>query len=296
MAEAETIADAGGETQGDVQETQETQSTQETQETQADASGENWREAFAGGDEKRLAQLGRFTDPAKFAESYWNAQDTIRQGKHKLADVPDGSDEAALAEWRSEMGIPESPDKYELNLGDGVVVGDSDKPIVDSVIAAMHSANATPDQVNAALSAYYQTQADIPAQMQALDQEHIEEVDTALRDEWGPDFNTNRSILKNLMGRFPESVREAIAGARMDDGRGLLNSPEVVKTLVEIERMANPTASVVPNSSDPVADVTSRINEIKEIMRTDRPRYNRDSAMQAELTRLYEAESKLSGA
>lgn len=250
---------------------------------------ENWREIFAGGDEKRLNALGRFTDPLKFVESWENAQNTIRSGRHKQFDAP--TEDADLAAWRTENGIPETFDKYELTLDDGIVVGDEDKVLVDQVLEALHGENATPAQASAALNAYYKIQAQIPEMTQEMDQQHIAEVEDSLREEWGSDYRTNRQAVSNFVNRFPESVRDSLATARSEDGKGLLNNADVVKTLAQLERLLNPAVTILPNSTDPAADLDSRIKEIEAAQRDG----GYTPEMREEYAKLMEAKVNMGG-
>lgn len=257
-----------------------------------EAMPETWRQIIAGGDEKKLAQLNRYSTFDKFSESVWSAREQLRQGlKHQpLGENP--SDEE-VAEFREANGIPEAADKYELSLKDGLTLSEDDKAILKPILEAAHGQNATPAQVSAMTNAFFEQRELETQALASQDQSHIEEVSEILREDWGSDYRTNMGVMKNFVSRVPETIREAFSGARMADGRGLLNSPEFVKFAVDLERMVNPAATVVPNTVDPGKSIDAELHEIRELMRTDRAAYDRDEAKQARYRELLDAKARL---
>jgi hypothetical protein len=91
---------------------------------------EDWRIKLAGEDKSYLKTLDRFNTPSDLAKAYRDAQQRLSAGNLK-AILPDNPTEEELKTWRTENGVPESPDKYDVNLGDGFVWSDEDKPLLD---------------------------------------------------------------------------------------------------------------------------------------------------------------------
>lgn len=243
---------------------------------------DNWRTYFAT-DEKHLKQLERFTDPKKLGEAYFNAQDAIRSGQHKQPTLPENPTEEQIKEYREANGIPLTPAEYKLELEDGLTVGEQDQPIIDAVLAAAHEAHIPNDKVSPIFNAYFKQVAQVVADIGKQDETDRSETTQALMETWGSDYQANKNATENFLSRFPEDMRQKLMGARVEGGKGLLNHPEFVQSLVEIERQLNPTATIPPNSgSDPVANAQQRLAEINRFMQTNRTAYNRNEKMQEE--------------
>lgn len=249
---------------------------------------ENWRSFFAA-DEKRAKQLERFTDPKKFGEAFFNAQEAIRSGQHKLHGRPENADEESLKAFREANGIPLEAGAYELKLDDGLTIGEADKPIIDAVLSAAFDADVSNDQASKVVNAYFKQAAQFVADIQQADETDRQETTQALMEAWGTDYNANKNATENFLSRFPENMRGLLKGARVEGGKGLLNHPEFVQSLVEIERQINPVATILPNSgSDPVQSSKQRIAEIERYMQTNSSAYFKDESMQEEYRTLLE--------
>ena len=83
--------------------------------------------------DKKLKKLGRYASPQAALDALFNAQARISSGELKAPLKEDATPEEKAA-WRAENNIPETPDKYELKLSDGLIVGDADKPLVDDFL------------------------------------------------------------------------------------------------------------------------------------------------------------------
>ena len=84
-----------------------------------------------------------------------NLQNKIAAGEMRSTLPPNATEEQVKA-WRSENGIPEAPEKYELKLKDGLVIGEEDKPIIDAFLKSAHGANMTAQQASQAVDWYYE--------------------------------------------------------------------------------------------------------------------------------------------
>lgn len=235
---------------------------------QAASSGEwpaDWRKRIAGDDEKVIKQLERFASPKALADSYRELAGKLSRGELR-APLPKDATPEQLAEWRKTHGIPEAPEKYDLTLPDGLVIGDADKPAVDAVVKALHAQNATPEQVKATLTTYFQFREAEVQRIQEQDVEHRDEVDAMLRDEWQGDYRKNVNLTAAFLQSAPKGVGDKIMNARMPDGRALANDPDTLRWLVSLARETNPSASVVPGASDPAKAMSDEIAQIESLM------------------------------
>ena len=51
--------------------------------------------------------------------------------------------------------FPEKPEDYNLDFGDGRVIGEEDKPIIEGFLQSAHERNMRPDEVKANIEWYY---------------------------------------------------------------------------------------------------------------------------------------------
>lgn len=214
-------------------------------------------------------------------------QAKIRSGELKpaLSDQPNPEE---LKMWRLAHGIPEDPTKYDLTFKSGLVVGEDDRPIIDSFLKAAHGAHMLPEQVKAGVEWFYKYIAEDTAKREQRDNDHAREASDALHAEWGNDFRGNMNRVMGLLDSAPKGLKDKLVGARLADGRGLFNDPDSVKWLVSIARELNPSGINVPGGGGDIgATVEARITEIETLMRTKRDEYNKNEKLQAELRDLY---------
>lgn len=227
---------------------------------------EDWRGKLAGDDAKQKTQLERFASPADIYKSYRALQQKLSSGELK-STLPKDQTPEALSAWRKENGIPEKPEEYDLNLDNGLVVGEQDKPLVGEFINEMHAANASPTAVKSALSAYYKIVAKQQQEVQQADAEFRDSSETTLRDEWGGDFRRNVNMVAGLLAGAPEDVRLKISAGRTPEGRKLGDDPGVMRWLANLSREVNPAATVVPGAGSNVgAQIDDEIASITKAM------------------------------
>lgn len=244
--------------------------------------------------DKELKQLGRYASPGEVHRKNRSLEHRLSSGELK-STLPKNAKPEELAAWRAESGIPETPDKYDLDLGGGLVVGEADRPLVDKFLAAAHGTNQTPDQVKASLRAYYEVNENITAQRQDDDRRIQEESTDALRTEWGPEFRRNLNLISGLLDKTcsPEIKDQFLAG-RLANGTPIGSSPEALKMLLGLALVDNPAGTVVPGSGGNMAGaVDEEIGKIEKIMKTDRRAYNKDQKMQDRYVELITAREAL---
>ena len=93
---------------------------------------------------------------------------------------------------------------------------------------------------------------------------------------------------------FPESVRELMTNARLQDGTALFNHPDVVRGFMAIAMDLDPAGTLVPSGGgSPTQGLEDAIATEEKFMREHRAEYNKDEARQIRLRELYEAREKL---
>jgi len=240
-----------------------------------------------------LGVLSRFKSPTDALDALFSAQEHIRTNRAPL--LPENATEEQVAEYRKAIGVPATFGDYKLELTDGLVVGDDDKPMVDKVLEAMHGQNAAPDVVNAAVNTYFELRAEETAAIQTKDMGDSTQTMAELRESWGPDFGANKNAVSAIINLMPEAIREDFMNARMPDGTAMMNSPQLLNFLAETSRQTNPAATLVPDSQDAVADMTSEIETIETLMKNNDDKYWKDDKLQDRYRKLLSARDQMSG-
>lgn len=256
---------------------------------------DNWRELYAGADEKKLQRLSRYASPSAAFDAMLAAQSKISAGEMKsTVPFPDKGTPEEQNAWRKEHGVPEAPDKYDLNFGDGLVIGDEDQPIVKSFLTAAHGAHMPAETAKAALKWYIEERDRMAEAQYQQDVAFKTESEDALRAEWGQDFTRNRNLIKNLLASAPEGLAERLMQGRLSDGKPIGSDPAALKWLIGLSLELNPTGTVLPaGGGDRGAVVDDEISQIEKFMRENRQAYNKDEKKQARLRDLYTMRDKL---
>lgn len=226
---------------------------------------DDWRQKLVGEDAKALKRIERYGSPKDVANALFAAQHKISSGELKAGKPEDATPEQ-LAEWRKANGIPDTPDKYDTSLPDGLVIGEADKPLVAQVLQAAHEADASPAVVKNVLAAYYKTQDAEAAKQADADANQREETMVALRNEWGGDYTRNVNMVNSYLGSLPDGLGSKIAMSRGPDGLPLGNDPVMARWLAQQAREANPLASVMDNTGDKSKGLSDELDGMKALM------------------------------
>lgn len=253
----------------------------------------NWRNdlvSLAGfeGEEadKRSGQLERVLDMGTLAKNYFSAQDRIRKGEISNG-LPENPTDDQLSEWRSANGVPAASDAYELNLGDGLVMGDEDLRIMDVIYPVAHELNVPNSTLNSLATAMLQGREIEQEAMEQQDGVQTQQAVQQLKTAWAQDFQTNLNMVEGLVAQLPETVREEFKQARLADGRAVFNSPEMMVFFADIARKLNPAGTVVPNANNPTQAISDEIAKLEGRMGDDD--WYRDTEAQSRLQELYKA-------
>lgn len=257
----------------------------------APAWSEKWREEYAGTDEKVLKRLQRYTTPKAALDAMIEAQNKIADGSYKK--LPENATAEQITEYRKTNGIPEKPEAYLDKLPDGLVIGEEDKPFIDKFVKAFHDKNADPSVVHAAIKTYYDIvdeQEGLRAEANAAAKIATED---AMREEWGQDYRPNTNLINAFIGSMPKDLQDELFQSAKPDGTQIMNNPAMLKWLAQQARELNYTGAVLPNGEASAKGVTGRLDEIRKVMRENRPAYNKDEKMQAEYRRLIDDQQRL---
>lgn len=253
------------------------------------AQNVNWRDAFAGDDDKFKTTLERYSTPADLGKAFREQKATISSGN--LSPKPDdNATPEDLAAFREANGIPKEATGYLENLPEGLVLGEEDKEIFEDFAGAMHEMNVEPSVMHKVIDWYNGFAEDQQDAMAEIDHAHHQETEDALRAEWGTDYRANINLVGSLIETtFGEENASAILNARDAEGRALMNIPGVLEGLASIQRKINPVTQLAPATGrTPDQTLEDEIAELEKFMKEDREKYNKDEKSQARLRELYQ--------
>ena len=256
--------------------------------------GPRWKEKYAGTDKARLAELERYPDTKTLLDGLFEAKGRIRAGE-VAKPLPPNPNAQELQAYRELQGIPADPKGYLESLPDGLVIGEADREGFESLAGALHEANTPPRAVQAVVKWWNEKRAKDDQETAELDGQEKTEAEEQLRKDWGPEYKINRNVMNSYLAGLEPDVREALEHARDVNGRGLMNNPGVVKALIGLVREAQDISTILDagGGDAPMQTVQAEIDAIEKLMSTDRQAYNKDTAKQARLLKLYEAREKI---
>lgn len=215
---------------------------------------DDWRTRAALGDDKRAKRYETYASPEDLFKAHAAAVARIEAGE-AAAPLPEKPTPEQLSTYRQKHGIPETPDKYDLTLPGGLVIGENDKPMVDDYLKLAHERNLPPTVVKDTVGWFFQQ---IEAQKEArleLDADLAEKTQEALRADFGADYKTNINVVDGWIDTLPEAKRDLFRYGRLADGTPIGADPDVLKWMVGQARQINPISTIVPQMAEgqPVA-------------------------------------------
>lgn len=234
---------------------------------------DDWRQQYAGEDKKKLQRLERYTSPKAALDALFSAQAKIASGDLKAPLAPDATPEEKAA-WRAENGIPDDPNKYDLTLPNGMVIGENDKVLVDDFLKIAHEGNWKQDDVKRALGWFFSKQEEAKAQQQEADMQRRLSTEDELRAEFGGDYRRNIKVALSLLESAPEGIKDNMLGGRLADGTLIGDNPAVIKWLAALGREVNPISTVVPGSgTNAVQAVETELAGLRKLMGDHKSEY-----------------------
>jgi len=231
---------------------------------------DDWRDRLAKDDPGARKLLDRHSSLSSLVKKLVEQDKMISSGKIKR-DMPDASDEKAMAEWRKEQGIPDDPSGYKLPDTVTKALTDEDKPVLATFTEFAHKKGLPNSAVEVATEWYVSTMDQIAEQRAAADNEAREAAEDALRKDL-PHGEYKASI--TLASRAIESipgVGKEWSEFRGPDGRRLGDNPEFILWAADLGR--EKYGDVTFANGDSERKHMARREEIEKIRNTDFDRY-----------------------
>lgn len=257
---------------------------------------EQWRKELAGDDEKTVKRLERFGSPKDLAKSYMELEAKLSSGQTKPSLAANATPEQ-ISEYRRQIGVPESADKYDLTLSNGLVIGDTDKPLVDSYLTYALEKNLPNDVVKANLEWYLPMAKEAEQQRAEEDRSYQINSEEVLRKEWGGDYKANINIISGLLETVPSEIQDILMFGRTADGKIIGDDPRMLKLISNWGREINPVQTVVPNAGAAAPQmIASEIAALTKQMGDKNSDYwskDKGPALQARFRELSEADERI---
>ncbi len=197
-------------------------------------------------------------------------EDSHSDNRADNADNPDGfiklpgegAGEDEIDAFYAALGVPDSPEGYELvvpkEMGEDQTGGDW-KEYTSAISELSHALGLSPDQAQALteldLQAKSQSYETMEREQQHYLQQQIEDTTSALREEWGPNMDTNVRTANRALKAFGGSELEGVLSEA-----GVLNDPVVLRAFHKAG------LSLVEDSSPGGAGASRRNRSAAEIL------------------------------
>jgi hypothetical protein len=249
----------------------------------------DWRQQIAGDDEKALNQLGRYATPADVWTKARALEQRVTSGELKdSTPFPEKGSDEEKAEWRVNHGVPESHDKYEIARE----LEKEDRESLNGFLEYAHNKNMGAGEVNTMIDYFYQRLEEDETRVSEGDKVAQKQAEDELRVEWGGEYRAHMNRIEALIDMVPGEAKESFLDARLPDGTKIRSNPDVMKFLLNSAIAFNPATTIVPADGDVMSGIQDEIDQIKEVMKTNRKKYNSDEKMQAQYRKLLEAQEK----
>lgn len=226
--------------------------------------GDDWKQKMAGNDEKLLKIIDKFKTPQEALIAYKELQVQFSKTR-PIPELPKDATPEQIKEYREAVGIPESWDKYDINLGDGIVINEYDKPTVDAFLKEAHQMNLKPSEVKNSLQAYFKMANEKNAELIKQAELQTAEVEKQLQKEWGNTYKDNLSMISNHLAKeIGGDEVEKLNSAVLPDGTLLINNPKLLNYLLKDAKANNMSHTITPNTQQ-YSSMLDRKAEIERI-------------------------------
>lgn len=194
------------------------------------------------------------------------------------------------AAFNKAMNVPEKPEGYmeHIKLENGAVIGEADKPNLQSFLGAAHEAGAPPNVTNRLVNWYYAQQEEAAAKLDEDDHTFRVESERAMKEELGPALKRHINALPSLFADAPggtdlkneKGVMRRLLGGRTEDGRKIGDDPDIMRWMFG---RLDPIMTVTEDGAGGAKAVETELAEIQALRKTDHKKYWSDSVQAREL-------------
>lgn len=197
------------------------------------ASEEDWRATIDDPDLQRLAQ--RYESPTALTRAVAALR---RETATRIKPLGDSPTDEEIASYRRQTGVPDTADGYAFASPDGFEPNESNLAFRSAMAEAMHGAHVSALQAAALHDAFNAYVARQQAEAETAATEALERNVTALRQEFGADYDRNIEQARRAARAFGNAGFIDFLESRTVDGVPLGDHPEFVRAFARIGRGA----------------------------------------------------------
>ena len=250
---------------------------------------QDWRDRMAGEKPQDAAtqevkdawqanrtRLDRFASPDDVYGFATNAEKMWKQGADP-EPFPDDGDEDAQKTWRINRGLPETPSDYEKHFPEGFEVPERDKVYTDKYLEVAHKHNLPPTVTNEIMETVYAQEKAENTALEEMDVAQSNATAELLQDEYGSETKKNLTAAYALIGMLPEETQGLLMNARLGNGDGFINNPDILRWLVGQAYQINPGGITAPaEGSADAKGLLSEKADLEKLMADTRGPYYTD--------------------
>ena len=229
-----------------------------------DVADTSWQSRYLSEDLRENDTLNKFEDVGSLGKSYLELQKMVGS---RIKVPTDESSEEEINDFYSKVGRPDSPDKYAINLPEGV---DYDKELIGKFYKVAYENGLSNKQAQSAIEFYNHINADMSINQESQMQQSRVDSEASLKKEWGiGDYNKNLALSKKAFKRFADDdLKEFV------DKTGMSNNVAMIRFLYKIgNAFSDPDMGGLGKDSANVDSDSAKL-EINAIMKDSKHKYN----------------------
>ncbi|MDR6818500.1 hypothetical protein J2X76_003677 [Neorhizobium sp. 2083] len=254
---------------------------------------QRFREQLAGGDAGLLKQLERHKSIESISKSFKESRNAAKNAGKPLVLGEKATPDEVKA-YREAMGIPDEAKDYPVAFREEFKPTEEDKEILDSFKEYLHGANADPRAAKAALEWYQDFATERVQQLNSNLAKVAKETQSALRDEWGGEYEGNLNAAQQLMTtQLGDEGFEQMMGLRLMDGSRLQDNIAFVKMMAQLGADYYGGNAIMTGDVETTAKTVEEQIQTLLKLRVDDPEKYKSDEVQSKITKLYQQRDKI---
>ena len=231
--------------------------------TVAEVKEDTWQTQYLSEDLQGNDTLSKFKDVSSLGNSYVELQKLVGS---RVKVPTDDSTEEDVNSFYNQIGRPESPDKYSIDLP-----SDSyPQEVIQSFLKEAHASGLTNKQAQSAINFYNTIETDGQINSDAAMQQAKVDAESALKKEWGPsEYAKELAVSRRAFNRFADDDLKAFV-----NDTGVTNNVAMIKFLNRIGKaFSEPDMGGAGKDSGSIDGDSAKI-EIAAMLKDTSHKYN----------------------
>ena len=231
--------------------------------TVAEVKEDTWQTQYLSEDLQGNDTLSKFKDVGSLGNSYVELQKLVGS---RVKVPTDDSTEEDVNSFYNQIGRPESPEKYSIDLP-----SDSyPQEVIQSFLKEAHASGLTNKQAQAAINFYNTIETDGQINSDAAMQQAKVDAESALKKEWGPsEYAKELAVSRRAFNRFADDDLKAFVNET-----GVTNNVAMIKFLNRIGKaFSEPDMGGAGKDSGSIDGDSAKI-EISAMLKDKTHKYN----------------------